>query len=76
LSSDNPHVLNFNFSTALFSWLDNGQFPIDTSRPPAKDDRVRVSMNTVFIMKIIYVWVLPALLLVVGSVVLIRRKRK
>ncbi|ANI88974.1 ABC transporter [Arachidicoccus ginsenosidimutans] len=72
----NPRVSNFYFATALFSWLDNGQFPIDTSRPDSKDNRVRISTDGVGVLKIIYIWVLPALLLLFGSLLLIRRKRK
>ncbi len=71
-----PMVSNFYFSTALFSWLDNGQFPIDTSRPDAKDNRVTVTSNGVSALKLFYVWILPAILLALGSLLLIRRKRK
>ncbi len=76
LSRGNIGTANFYFTTALFSWLDNGQFPIDTSRPEAKDNRVNVTTDGTALLKIVYVWVLPAILLVFGSVLLIRRKRK
>jgi len=67
---------NFTFSTAVYSWLSNGEFPIDTTRPDAKDNRVTVTMDQLAIQKIIFVWILPALLLALASVLLIRRKRK
>lgn len=76
LSSRSMQTANFLFNTALFSWLDNGLFPIDTSRPDAKDTRVTVSTDYVGVLKIIYIWILPALLLIFGTVLLIRRKRK
>lgn len=67
---------NFLFSTALFRWLDNGEYPVDTFRPEAKDKRVTVTMDQVNILRIVYIWVLPAVLLIFASVLLIRRKRK
>lgn len=76
LSSRSMQTANFLYNTALFSWLDNGQFPIDTSRPDAKDTRVTVSTDHVAVLKIIYIWLLPAILLIFGTVLLIRRKRK
>jgi ABC-2 type transport system permease protein len=71
-----PKAVNFYFSTALFSWLDYSQFPIDASRPDAKDNRVTVSTDHVSFLKIVYVWVLPGLILIFAAVFLIRRKRK
>lgn len=67
---------NFIFNTALFSWLAYNEFPIDTSRPDALDTRVKVTPDQVDVFKIIFVWIMPALLLAVGTVLLIRRKRK
>jgi ABC-2 type transport system permease protein len=72
----NLRTANFVFNTALFSWLSYGEFPIDTSRPEAKDKRVTVTMDQVDFLRIIYVWILPALLLAFGAILLIRRKRK
>ena len=76
LKRDMPRVANFFFNTALFSWLDNGQFPVNTSRPDSKDNRVTVSVDRVGLLSIWYIWVLPSILLIIGSVLLIRRKRK
>jgi ABC-2 type transport system permease protein len=71
-----PQVANFYFSTALFSWLDYGEFPVNTSRPDAKDNRVTVSTDHVAFLKIIYIYILPGLILIFSVVFLIRRKRK
>jgi len=67
---------NFIFNTALFSWLSYGEFPIDTSRPESKDKRMKVSTEQVKFQKIIFVWILPAIVLAFAAVLLIRRKRK
>jgi ABC-2 type transport system permease protein len=71
-----PSVSNFEFSTALFSWLDYGEFPVNTLRPDAKDNRVTVSTDHVAFLKIIYIYVLPGLILIFAAIFLIRRKRK
>jgi len=67
---------NFAFNTAVFSWLDYGRFPIDTSRPEPKDKRVNVTTAQVAAIKTASVWVVPGILLAAGTVLLIRRKRK
>jgi len=71
-----PRTANFSFNTALFSWLSYGHFPLDTSRPDAKDNRVTVSTDRVALLRIWYIWVMPGILLIFSSVLLIRRKRK
>ncbi len=72
----NVQNANFYFSTALFSWLSYGEFPIDTSRPDARDNRVKVTSERVDMLRILLIWVFPGLLLIFGTVLLIRRKRK
>lgn len=67
---------NFVFGTSLFSWLSYGDFPIDASRPDARDKRVTVTMDQVERLRVIYIWVIPAVLLAFAAVLLIRRKRK
>jgi ABC-2 type transport system permease protein len=76
LGRNNIRVANFSFNTALFSWLSYGEFPIDTSRPDAKDKRVNVSVDQVEAFKIVFVWILPGVLLAFATILLIRRKRK
>lgn len=76
LNRFNLRNINFIFATGLFSWLNNGEFPIDSSRPPAKDVNVTVTKERVKFLKIVYVWVLPGLLLAAGTILLLRRKRK
>jgi len=71
-----PRVSNFSFSTAIFNWLDYGQYPVDTSRPDSKDNRVTVSTDHVGFLKIVYIYVIPGLILIFGAIFLIRRKRK
>jgi len=61
---------------AIYSWLDDGKFPIYTPEEDPKDNLLFITAKGVEVMKIIYIWILPALTLLLGSVLLIRRKRK
>jgi len=72
----NVRSINFAFNTGLFSWLSNGEFPVYSSRPPAIDIKVLVTKDQVKMHRIFYLWVLPGILLVFGTILLLRRKRK
>jgi len=76
LQRNNIATYNFLFSTALFSWLDEGHFPIDAARPPALDKRVTLGTDQLERLRVLVVWILPGLLLAFGTVLLIRRRRK
>jgi ABC-2 type transport system permease protein len=76
LARFNIKTCNFDVSTAIFSWFANGEFPIDTSRPPAKDKRLAITDAGLSFLKVLLLGILPGLLLVLGSILLIRRKRK
>jgi len=67
---------NFVFSNGIFSWLTGGEFPILAARDPALDNRIKVTLKEAGVLRIIYIWVVPGILLVFGTVLLIRRKRK
>jgi ABC-2 type transport system permease protein len=76
LNRNNVRTTNFTFCTGLFSWLSNGEFPIDTSRPKLKDNRFNLTDNGLKGLKILFLGVMPAILLILGIVLLIRRKRQ
>lgn len=71
-----PTSVNFVFNMGLFSWLSGGQFPIEAVLPESKDKRLNVTADGVKSLRIVLVWVIPGLLLITGSILLIRRKRK
>jgi ABC-2 type transport system permease protein len=76
LSRSNIKTSNFDFSTAIFSWFANGEFPIDSFRPPSEDKSLTLTSKGLDFLKILLEGILPGLLLIIGSVLLIRRKRK
>jgi len=76
LSRGNIQNSNFDFSTGVFSWFSNGKFPIDSYRPPARDKRLTLTDGGFYVLKVMLLGVLPGILVVIGAVILIRRKRK
>ncbi|WP_212004884.1 Gldg family protein [Chitinophaga sp. HK235] len=63
-------------SIDLYSWMDEGAFPIFTPRPEARDTKLTISGTIANIEKIIFVWVLPVIVLLAGTILLLRRKRQ
>ncbi len=66
----------YNLLVPLYSWLSYNKFPVYTPYPRVSDNVFLLSNAGVAFQKILFVWVLPAVVLVIGSVILIRRKRK
>lgn len=60
----------------LTGWFTNGQFPIDTSRPFSEDNRLKLTDHGLTVLKIIYLGLFPGVIVLIGTVLLIRRKRK
>ncbi|TCC91059.1 Gldg family protein [Pedobacter hiemivivus] len=63
-------------SMAFFSWMNYNQFPNYTPKPKPADDRFSTTYARANMMRIIFVWILPAILLILGTTILIRRKRQ
>ena len=64
------------FFTSACSWLGYNEFPLYIPIVPPKDMSLRIGAGGARVLQIIYVWVLPAILVLAGSVLLIRRRRK
>ncbi|UYQ94190.1 Gldg family protein [Chitinophaga horti] len=71
-----PQTINFQFDTEIFSWLSGGEYPIDAAREESKDRRLNISSDQVKILRVALVWIAPAILAIIGSILLLRRKRK
>ena len=72
----NMQTSNFDFITAIFGWFTYGEFPIDATRPKLKDNKLDVSSAGFAWLQWLFLGILPGLLLLIGTVLLIRRKRK
>jgi ABC-2 type transport system permease protein len=64
------------FGIAFYSWVAYNQFPVYTPRPMAKDTSLRINGSNAGIQKFVYLWILPGVILLLGVILLIRRKRK
>ncbi|MBC9932870.1 Gldg family protein [Chitinophaga qingshengii] len=60
----------------LYAWMVNDAFPIYTPRPKPVDTKLTITATTAAIEKMMFVWVLPALVLLGGTILLVRRKRQ
>ena len=76
LGRQNLKTANFDFSTAVFGWFSYGQFPIDSYRPPSFDKRLTLTDGGLSFLKVLLLGILPGMVLLIGSITLIRRKRK
>jgi len=76
LNRFNMRTANFAFNTGIFSWLSYGEFPISSYRPAPKDTTLLIKREQVKYFRIAFIWVLPGIMLAIGALILIRRKRK
>ena len=60
---------------AVFRWLSNGQFPLDVTRPEPKDLTLSVSRDQITTLKYLCRGLIPALIAVMGAIVLFKRRR-
>ncbi len=71
-----PTTTNFSFNTGLFGWLSNGEFPIDVTRPDSKDQKIYLDGDDMPMLKAVFIWIVPALIALMGTVLLVRRKKQ
>jgi ABC-2 type transport system permease protein len=76
LNRFNMRTANFAFNTGTFSWLSYGEFPISSYRPAPKDITLLIKRDQIKYLRITFLWVFPGILLALGTIILIRRKRK
>lgn len=76
LNRYNMENANFAVGEETYKWLSYGAFPVDTSRPPTFDNSFSITRNGIFMLKIIFMGILPAILLAGGAFVLIKRRNR
>ncbi len=72
----NDPTANFIFNTALFHGSIMENFQLMLQGRILKIKAVKLTTDQIGFLKIIYIWIAPALLLALGAIILIRRKRK
>ncbi|NML21163.1 ABC transporter permease subunit [Pseudoflavitalea sp. G-6-1-2] len=61
---------------AIFSWLNYNRYPAYTLFPFPEDNWLKMTPSWVKLERLIYVWVVPSLLMLLGIILLVRRKRR
>jgi len=72
----NIPVRNNSLVKPLFGWMAYNEFPVDTSRPPLKDNQYTLSEAGLSRYRAFFNIGFPVLLLLAGSILLLLRKRK
>lgn len=67
---------NFNLVMDTARWFAEGRYPIDVSRPSGKDNDIKINYDTLGLHKAILMWLIPILLIALGSFICIRRYRQ
>jgi ABC-2 type transport system permease protein len=76
LARRNTKTANFPFIVELFKWFSDGEFPIDTKRPETHDDKMFITQDGIYFLRVVLLVVIPAILLIGAAVLLIRRVRR
>lgn len=61
---------------AMYSWALNNEYPVYTNYPPHKDKLLTITRKQSKSLWIIFVYVVPSIVLLIGGTFLIRRRRK
>jgi len=67
---------NFSFIPGMFSWLSDGEYPINTSRVRPPDDKVYCDRGDLIYIKSLFWGLIPLMILLFGGCLLIRRRRR
>ncbi|MCR9012481.1 Gldg family protein [Gabonibacter chumensis] len=65
---------NYSIIQGAFFWLSNEEVPIDVRRPTPPDDKIYIGQQGMYISKILFMGVFPALLLCLALFIWIRRR--
>ena len=68
-------VNNRSFVQDVFGYLANGEYPIDTRKPDPIDTKFAIELKDVRYFKVALYGVLPAIIALLGSTLLLRRRR-
>jgi ABC-2 type transport system permease protein len=70
------NAYNLKLSADLFKWFSGGAFPVNVDRPIPTDDVLLVKRKQLSGIKLGFLGVIPALIVALGALQLISRKRK
>lgn len=68
---------NYEYQLWCYRYFTYGKFPTITVRPASIDDKFKITRDGFFaIQKMFFWWIMPPFILLIGTIILIRRKRK
>lgn len=65
---------NFPLINASFYWMSDGEVPIDMRRPPSTDNDLYITRGGWTAAQVVLKWVYPALLILAGTLIWLRRR--
>lgn len=65
---------NYYIILGTFHWLSDGEAPVDVRRPGSRDNKLFISKDGASVLRIAFNWVVPALILMGGLFVWLRRR--
>lgn len=74
LNRNKINSANFSFIPGMFQWLSNDEYPINTSRVRPTDNDVKFKRSNLKYLKIFFLGIFPALILLLGGGLLFKRK--
>ncbi|MBC8986538.1 Gldg family protein [Pedobacter sp. N36a] len=76
LTRGNLGTANHVFLLHLFKWFSNEEFPVDMTKIEAKDNKLELTETGLRTVQILYYGVIPGAILLMGMILLARRKRQ
>lgn len=67
---------NHSLVGGIFHWMSDGQAPLDVCRPLSQDNKVFLDADELPLIKIVFQWIIPGLLFLMGLFIWIRRRGK
>jgi ABC-2 type transport system permease protein len=76
LSGGKPSRYNYLYGFWSFSYFTEGKFPANVFSDESIDNKFIITVDNIPTLKLIFYWIIPAIIGVICSVIIIRRKRK
>ena len=67
---------NDDWGTAIFGWLSGDTYPVTIRYTPSKDNHLRITRKDMPVLRTVFEWAVPLLLLLAGAWLLVWRRRR
>lgn len=76
LNRNNLKNVNTSLAIKMFKWFSDNEYPVSVSRPGAIDTKIKITRTEINWLKAIVFAIIPLCIILFGSILLIRRRRK